>query len=363
MNNTTKLNFFDTFSDLTYNKSNVDLVTDTILDYHEQFPNNDIFKVVIPGNSYIKQKIFALKHLISVHFHDKVYPVTIIIYLMNDFPNTPPEVYLDRSIPNIGVNPKYLNSSEINGNTFKISNNYLISWNRNSSSLKSLIVEIENTFNSVFPVYKNKENEKNINANLLACFNLQERYQIAFGMCETNTINNQIQEQKQKFANKTYSDEEIRELYLKELFNHLKPLLSEKYDKIKSDEDVALGFKNTLQGGVESMAQILGNKGEFIKRIDNSIYQLNMEVTRLKDSIGGDSKTLDFNNIQSMLEISNEKIIQAVAIEANIEELLLIVKKAYERQVLQIEETISFIRSLSRQSFKMKSYREKLMSS
>jgi len=359
MNNQQKLNFFDSLTDLTYNKSNVDYVTNTIFDYHEQFPTNEIYKVHLTiGMNYSRLKIFAIKHLISVHFHDKMYPVTILIYLMNDFPNIPPEIYLDRSIPNIGVNPKYLNSNEINSVSFKISNSYLVSWKKQSSSLKSLIVEIENAFNSVFPVYKNKEGDKNLNASLLSCFNLQEKFLIDFGMSSENV---QVQEFTKKVKNKTYSDEEIRELYMKELFNHLKPMMTEKFDKIKNDEDIALNFKSSLQGGVESMTQILQNKTEFISNINNTIFQINLEISKLQESLKTESNEIDFSNIQNLLEISNNKIIKLVAIEANIEELLVIVKKAYERQVVELDETMKFIRSLTRESFKIKFYREKLM--
>ncbi len=117
--NSNSINIFDSLSDLTYEKNNVDYVTNAIFDYNESNPKSEIYKVHL--SSYgAKQKVFAMKHQISVHFQDKIYPVSIIIYLTNSFPNTPPEVYLDLSVSNVGVNPKFLKSGEINDNSYQI---------------------------------------------------------------------------------------------------------------------------------------------------------------------------------------------------------------------------------------------------
>ncbi len=223
-----------------------------------------------------------------------------------------------------------------------------------------MIVEIENAFNSVFPVYKNKDPPKAFNSNYLGCLNLQEKYLIEFGMCQANK---HVQEKSQNTKVKKFSDKEIKDLYMKELFSHLKQMMSEKYDKIKTDEETTKNFQSTIGGDTENMKNILNDRGLFLKQVDSSIFQLKEEVNNLKDTLANETNNINFENIGDIVELSNEKVIKLVSVEANIEELLLIVKKAYEKQAIELEETIKFIRSLSRESFKVKTYREKLLKS
>jgi len=356
MNNQNKINIFDCLSDLTYNKSNINFLTDAIFDYHEHFPNNEIYKVAITiGGSY-QHKVLAIRHKLSANLHQKYYDIIVILYLMNDYPNIPPEVYLDRSIPKVGINPKYIETQEIHPNTYKLSNNYLLTWKKTTSNLKSLINEINIRFNELFPIYNKNDQEIKPNKNSLAFFNLQDKLLIDFG-----TTTSSYRENEHKIINKTFSEEEIRELFMKEVYNNLKPLLAKKYEAIKNDEDIANEFNKSLNGGVENMVSVLSNRSEFINEIDRSINQLKSEISILQKDLDLTKNNVDFSNIENIIEISNEKVIRAVSLEANIEELLLITKKAFERKIVDLEETIKFVRNLSRESFKIKCYREKLL--
>lgn len=73
-------------------------------------------------------------------------------------------------------------------------------------------------------------------------------------------------------------------------------------------------------------------------------------------------KNLTKENCFNFVEIKNpeENFIQILAMEASIEDMYLIVKRGFEKGVINFNETMKFIRTLSKEAVKIKFLRDKI---
>jgi hypothetical protein len=145
-------NIIDLLNECTYNPSFKDYIIKILIDLSYQ-RGVIFYKTVLPGS---QSKIVAIKYPITIRLKGNPYELKIIIYIISDFPDKSPDIYIDNSgDPNLAVNPKNLN---VNPENFKVITNKLFNWKR-STSIQEILVEIINSFEKDFPIYKKTANQ------------------------------------------------------------------------------------------------------------------------------------------------------------------------------------------------------------
>jgi len=146
MSNTNKY-IIDLVNECPYNPSFRDYVIKILIELSCQ-RGITFYKTVPPGS---QNKIIGIKYPMSVRCKGNSYEIKIIIYINSEFPNKPPDFYVDNNgDPNLAVNPKNVN---VNPENFKIMTNKLFNWAR-STSIQEILTEIFNSFEANFPLYK-----------------------------------------------------------------------------------------------------------------------------------------------------------------------------------------------------------------
>jgi hypothetical protein len=201
---------------------------------------------------------------------------------------------------------------------------------------------------------------------MLSCFELQNRKLILFGdkgnnnIVSSNSNNNNNSKVSNNNKKTNYTDDEIKDIYKNELHKNLLDILEIKANETFTHEEIAGKFKVNYDNGCESMMNVLNNKDDFNSLIDKTLLDLKKEISKLKSELDSGNNIIDFNQISNIFDIPNERLIKAVSIEANIEEILLFVKKVFDKGLIQLNEAIKIYRSMNRQSFKIKYYKDKL---
>jgi len=97
-------------------------------------------------------------------------------------------------------------------------------------------------------------------------------------------------------------------------------------------------------------------------QITNIIKDIELEINTHKTFIlDSKDETINSENYKKFIKISNQKILRVVALEATVEDYFIITKKAYEKGVLSFNESVTINRNLSKEIFKLKYYRDKLL--
>lgn len=147
MSNNTNKNIVDLLNECTYNISFRDYIIKILIELSCQ-RNVIFFKTMLPGTS---NKIVAIKYPMTIRLKGNPYEVKIIIYIVSDFPNKAPEIYIDNSgDASLAANPKNQN---VNPENFRVITPKLFNWVR-STSIQEILTEIINSFELNFPIYK-----------------------------------------------------------------------------------------------------------------------------------------------------------------------------------------------------------------
>ena len=125
--------------------------------------------------------------------------------------------------------------------------------------------------------------------------------------------------------------------------NKYKNALNTEMEKIKMDFNKNDETKNTMSILENEIKNDLESNRNFI------------------ENLGG--KILDKENCFNFVNVKNpeDNFIQIISMEASVEDMYIIVKRAFEKGVINFNETMKFIRSLSKEAVKIKFIRDKIL--
>lgn len=158
------------------------------------------------------------------------------------------------------------------------------------------------------------------------------------------------------------SDEDLKRNLIEELKHSLKQKIQE---EIKSNNNFEEKFRK-FKEEITTQNQVFKN---FVERKDDILIALKQQIGFIDEDI----KTLGLivsyekdtemtpNNFDSFIRTSNKKLIEVVCVEATVEELITLTKRIVEKGCIPLQDAIKFIRGISRELFKLKYFRDKLI--
>ena len=329
---------------------------------------------------YIRQwnrdKIIMVWFPMRIFLQQKPYQTPIQIYLPKNFPYVPPLIYLEVSA-GCGINNKNPN---INVNTKEIKVNSMSYWNA-STPMSNILNEIFNSFSKNFPIYRNNPNTinrpqntfynvLNSGVNQLANQATNQGYNFNPGAnFYNNPVNNNVIAQNSNVQiynsnNNIYQNDPPEEQIKKIIINHfiennLQKIKEEK-NKLSQQENKLKNYQNEFKIANDKIDNFMNNQGTIFNNCQNDINTLNnkiMELTQYNQSRQNEGLTKE--NFMNFIQISDTKTISLIAKEAFLEELLMFIKKAVEKNKIDFSDAVKVIRSNSRTLFETRYMREK----
>ena len=329
---------------------------------------------------YIRQwnrdKIIMVWFPMKIFLQQKPYQTPIQIYLPKNFPYVPPLIYLEVSA-GCGINNKNPN---INVNTKEIKVNSMSYWNA-STPMSNILTEIYNSFSKNFPIYRNTPNTinrpqntfynvLNSGVNQLANQVSNQGYNFNPGAnFYNNPVNNNVIPQNSNVQiynsnNNIYQNDPPEEQIKKIIINHFieKNLqkIKEEKNKLSQQETKLKNYQNEFKIANDKIDNFMNNQGAIFNNCQNDINTLNnkiMELTQYNQSRQNEGLTKE--NFMNFIQISDTKTISLIAKEAFLEELLMFIKKAVEKNKIDFSDAVKVIRSNSRTLFETRYMREK----
>ena len=319
------------------------------------------------------QKIIAIRIPLDVPFNKKTYDVPIVVFFPNLIPLEPPKIFIEVA-KGSAINPKV---KDIEIKTRRIITPMLRTWEQNMSFI-NILNEIRNSFNNTFPVYKMKKNNQNenvrsntsnnsntININNNAVFNIMNNNinnnqgdpfaNIAsiFDNNFLNNVNNNVNSNNNK-------EKVIKKILLEEVFDKISSKLISEYKKLNQQNKTLNNYKNQFRNENEKMEKYFAKKKEIENKCNKDLYHLNTEIKKYKEiNKKKEINKITENNCLDYIKIESPEIIKAIAKEINNEELIIMIKKGFEKKVINFKEAIMSTREAARNLFISKMITEK----
>ena len=399
-----KLEIYFAISQSNYNTV---LQNDFITFLRQNFSNNKS-KLYLFSRNPKAPKLFLLQTFLPATFQGNTYDISILCYFPSNFPSIPPEIYLEK-IGKIKINPKC--TFYISDDTLKINYELFYKWNGKFTDLLGLFEELKHQFSFAFPIFNLPDSSEEINSisgdcilqqNLTAEIDLPPLPQIQVQNSYNN--NNMIVPNKKEIVihrhnNSTYSNDFVNipspntnsvspsrqvrvqsvpkseipvtvvkpELKLDEevvKFNLTQLVIKNILPKIK--REIRANFSTTLR--LENVKSSINKKIEKLSNIEKKNEELIVTVQKMQKDLDnyniplpGKYDLTNLSNLDSLLNIPFKTTYEFQSREKSLDELILLIKKSYEKGTIDFASAIKLIRMNSRNLFFIK-YKAQSMS-
>ena len=323
-----------------------------------------------------KDKIIVVKIHLDIPFHKNNYDVPILVFFPILIPLEPPKIYIELS-KDSAINPKV---KDIEIKTGKIITPLLRMWEQNTN-FNNILNEIRNSFCNIFPVYKNKKNNNSsntnnncinsnnsnniININNNAVFNIINNndsgdiFANIAKIFDNNFLDNNNSINNNKILNEK-NNSVIKNILVEEVFDKISSKLISEYKKLNQQNKTLNNYKNQFRTENEKMMKYFTKKKDIENKCAKDLFHLNSEIKKFSE----ENKTKEVNKITeenclNYIKVENPEVIKSIANDVNYEELLVIIKKGFEKKSISFEEAIMSIRNISRDLFINKALTEK----
>ena len=264
--------------------------------------------------------------------------------------------------------------------TGKIITPLLRMWEQNTN-FNNILNEIRNSFCNIFPVYKNKKNNNSSNTNN-NCINSNNSNNIininnnaVFNIINNNNNSGDIFANIAKIFDNNFLDNNninnnkilneknnsvIKNILVEEVFDKISSKLISEYKKLNQQNKTLNNYKNQFRTENEKMMKYFTKKKDIENKCAKDLFHLNSEIKKFSE----ENKTKEVNKITeenclNYIKVENPEVIKSIANDVNYEELLVIIKKGFEKKSISFEEAIMSIRNISRDLFINKALTEK----
>ena len=294
--------------------------------------------------------------IIEVPFKSEIYDIPLIINFNKYFPSQPPEIFILR-MDHMEINSM---NNHIDVKNFQVITPYLRQWS--NSSDKSIIKAIEDIYNSflnIFPLYSKKSNAFD-SFKIVNNFNqinpINNNFKV--NKPENQPINNLLKPIVENNDIKEFSESQLKSILINEIKVKIESKLSSQFKILKEDNLNLNTFKAEIVSNADSLKSVINYDFSMKTELENMKKEIDNQIQKTKSSIK-EMRTSVSDNFENFIVISNKKYLELISIEATIEDLVSVMKKVIEKEIVGLNEIIKIIRSLMRENFKIKFIREK----
>ena len=214
----------------------------------------------------------------------------------------------------------FINNQNNNGFNFTFNNNVIQNMNNNFTNLK-------NQNNNMM----NNNNINVININNINNMNNMNNFDI-----------NQMYEKENK----------IKNILIEAVFDKISTKLIGEYKKLNQQNKNLNNYKNQFKTENDRMEKYILKKQEITNECTKNLYILNNKIQKYHEYIKKEkNKKITENNCLQFINIDNPKLLRAISKEIMYEDLLIMIKKGFEKKKISFDEAISSTRDAARNLF------------
>ena len=290
-------------------------------------------------------KIFMLQLQMPAKYNNQQYDITLLIYLPVNFPEIGPEMFFEK-IGTVKINPNC--AFYIDEDTLQINYSFF-TWENSFKSFKDLIAELYNQFNIAFPVFSLKDESDNDNPDFGDCVFKKD-------LCkEIEFVKIKIQRADLSPnlgippENPPFDENKAKRALIQLLQNNLSQKINYAIQPLTSSYMKLERIKEKINNKLKDYEKVESKENAIRQTINNLYKEMNYAITSPKEI-----ENPDISNLESVLLISNKDFYLRSAKEKAIDEYILIVKKAFEKQIIDFNTALNLIRTNSRNIFFLK---------
>lgn len=232
-------------------------------------------------------------------------------------------------------------------------------WNVNSNNQNTNqnVSNSNDVYNAFFGTQSNTLLNNNINNNQYTNNSLY------------NNINNSIYNNSQYSNNSNITNNtqnqnyelEIKKKLIEDLKSSLESKIREEILQIKKQEDILSNYKKEFNTILDAFASYSVNKTKANQLLYEYILSINDEISNIKDVISKRrSKGLTQENYEEYILKNNVELIKACCMEGCLDEVIMVVKKGFDKGAISFEDAMRIIRRVSKEIFIIRFYKERL---
>ena len=247
-------------------------------------------------------------------------------------------------------------------NTININNNAVFNIMNNNNSndpfanIASIFTEnfINNQNNNGFNFTFNNNGIQNMNNNFT---NLKNQNNNMMNNNNINVINinniNNMNNMNNFDINQMYEKEnKIKNILIEAVFDKISTKLIGEYKKLNQQNKNLNNYKNQFQTENDRMEKYILKKQEITNECTKNLYILNNKIKKYHEYIKKEKNNkITENNCLQFINIDNPKLLRAISKEIMYEDLLIMIKKGFEKKKISFDEAISSTRDAARNLF------------
>lgn len=358
------------------------------------------------------EKILVVKLILAILFRGNKYDVSMLIYFPKMFPAEAPEFFIEKNEP-IGVNNQ---CKIVDNRNLRIVTSEMSQWSLNNTNINNILDQILKEFSTTFPVYKLdkktksidygedcilfKDNLQNVsfeassqldleNRNSPAydknaydlknhpfeIFNQSNNYLISYDDSKQNISNNisnpstnsnsvfinnnkpNINQSNISESSGLMSEKKIKEIYIQTVVNKLKTKVLSEYNLKKEEGKILNNFKSSYNDEINEIKDFLSKKDSILNTIKERSSELIYKANEVNEALQKLNAFIDqgnFDYTQIITIDNNKETLELISKLAVLEEMTNIVKKAFEKKIFDLNESINYIRRLTKEIFILK---------
>lgn len=379
-NQLNNISFFEAINKTDYAKNVKDILASLLI---ENFfsDKNRIFLYRQLSKTEPTKLIIMIQHKIKVNLKGHYYDIPLLIYFPDSFPLSAPNIYLEKRTNYIKIN-KSIPDYFISRDDLKINYQLYIKWEKEADNIIKVLDYLKDLFSKFFPLFSSKEvnNFKGyciIDKNNIIYVNKinKQNDSLMNQTCVFNANNSQYYKEEKleqystpgenddlntnNFPKKnSINEEKFRKNLIDKLQDILIKKIKKEYEKNESIKDQLKTYIELYNKQINEMDKIINkesNINETVNSLQNNFDEINNEIDYNKINL-----LLNINNsniidkIDNIIEIKNNKTLKRI-IKINIlDELFIICRNAFKKNILSLNEMIVIIRSINRNLFFLK---------
>ena len=314
MENVKKITFKEAIKKSDYPKENIDMIKSYINEHISEYG----YMTTIYLTHSFNKNIFLIRHDLQVEFKGKGYSIFLLFYIPVSFPKEL-RIYIEKIIE-LSISPKYIDF--IDKETLELYYEALTEYKPMQVPLSKLLDNLRCKFSVHFPLFKSKDPID------------------YFGPCIINTQQSFIVEVKPDDLKGSYNINDFR----KKVKDKILKLINDKsFEMLKS-----LSELDNLEKKIAKINDNVNGDG-----FENSIIKLKEIESKLEYEVQEmKSYNKDYlDKYKDIIKIEDKKKFKYMVMKRTIEDYLLYLKKAAEKNLISFEECKNKYRILSKELF------------
>ena len=157
-------------------------------------------------------------------------------------------------------------------------------------------------------------------------------------------------------------NEEFKEILINEVSSKISDKLIAEKKRLKTQNEKLKNYKIVFAQENEKLLNFVNGQNQIRTKCDEDMTNMSHALDRVQDQINQTkNNVLTEDNCINLIEVPETAPLKIIANETSMEEMILIVRKAFEKKKISFDDTIMFMRNTTRDIFAMKFLKDKTL--